>query len=116
MEKLIIQSVQAFCELNACECDDFFRQLSKEKPYYRALWLLGWATRKLPMDNTVEDPNKYYWVGNVKAASIKITIYSKDGKLYFKSFGGLELITKITYDGKHLNPSIEKILSRTMII
>ena len=100
MEKLIIQSVQAFCELNACDAMIFPAIVERKALLSGPYGCWDGATRKLPMDNTVEDPNKYYWVGNVKAASIKITIYSKDGKLYFKSFGGLELITKITYDGK----------------
>jgi len=55
-----------------------FPALSKKSPIIGALWLLGWGHKKIAHGQYGRRPNKYYWVGNVKAASIKITIYSKD--------------------------------------
>jgi len=100
MEKLNNSKRSAFCELKMHAIDDFSGNCSKEKPYYRGPMVAGWGHKKIAHGQYGRRPNKYYWVGKRESRFDKNYNIFKDVSSILKVFGGLELITKITYDGK----------------
>jgi hypothetical protein len=99
IEKLLSSSVLSFCKTEGIDAVIFPSIVQRNAYLSGQFSYWDGVRRELIVESPFQSPQEYTWSGDVKALSMKIVIYKKEGTQYFKSFGGIDLITKIGYEG-----------------
>jgi hypothetical protein len=99
LQSLISKSVSAFCKMKNVDAVLFPSIVPRKAILSGPYGYWDGIQRKLIIEKPIENPNDFSWTGDAKGVSLKIIIYDKNGKPIFKSFGGIEMATKIKYFG-----------------